>query len=188
MLLPLEISSSKRTYKNYTLSGKVSTLNFTIETYCSRYYYGNNCSVYCNTNNGTERFTCNKTTGEKVCFKDYYNINCTTHCKTPTESSHYYCDKVNGSKMCNKGWSGANCTLNLSSSSRAISATHWSTSIHLHQSVSISQGYHNATSIAKAKARRWITSTGGGIATLCFLVILCMGGAILFVVLFRRNR
>ena len=79
-LFHVEISSSEPTYQNYSLRGNVSILNGTIGIYCSPYYYGENCSVYCNANNGSGHFTCDKITGNKECLTDYHGVNCTTYC------------------------------------------------------------------------------------------------------------
>ena len=207
-------TASEPIFENYSLRGKVSTLNFTTEVNCLQYYHGNKCSVYCNANNASGHFTCNKTTGVKECLTDYYGDNCTTYCKAPTESPHFHCNKITGSRVCFKRWTGVECNFTItpvvSSSFSMYVVKTISISAYLNQSSYPRSSYprssyprssyprssyprfvtsiidFNETSVVQVKSERRITSTT--LVITLSIVVCMMVVATLFVVLFIRSR
>lgn len=102
----ISVTSVQSTFFEYSLVGKVSTLNITIETRCAQHYYGNSCSIVCNDG-----------------------------------GKHYKCNPFDGSKKCRTGWTGTECDVVLAPT---------------------------------VKSGSWITSTTGGIVTLCVIVVVCL--------------
>ena len=109
VLLSMNVSVYEPIYQNYSLTGKVSTLNISITIYCSENHYGRDCTTYCFIEHNKKQF-CNKSTGQKQCMKDYFGVNCTIYCHA-NETDRYTCNVNTGEKICFQDYYGVNCTV-----------------------------------------------------------------------------
>ncbi|XP_057292411.1 SCO-spondin-like isoform X2 [Hydractinia symbiolongicarpus] len=90
--------------------GKVSSIKYALQIYCSNNYYGDTCSTFC-FSAGNQQYECNRN-GSKVCKDNWYGDKCDKFCmeKDSDIDGHYRCDK-NGDKICYTNWYTSNCTV-----------------------------------------------------------------------------